>query len=56
MAKAYRAMTDEPEQPDDETPDTEYVDPCISIGDGECWIADADLLIPSDDDALGETD
>jgi len=49
-------MTDEPEQPDDETPDTEYVDPCISIGDGECWIADADLLIPSDDDALGEND
>lgn len=49
-------MTGEPEQPEDEAPETEYVDPCICIGDGECWIADADLLIPSADDAVGETD
>lgn len=49
-------MTNEHEQPEDESSETEYVDPCICIGDGECWIADAELLIPSVDDAVGETD
>jgi len=40
-------MTDEPEQLDDEMPDVEYVDPCVQLGDGECWISDPDALDPA---------
>lgn len=32
----------------------EYVDPCIALGDTACWIADPELLIPTDEDATGD--
>lgn len=41
-------MIDEPEQPDDEElGQVEFVDPCVCLGDGECWVSDPDALDPS---------
>lgn len=35
-------MADEPEQPEG----VEFVDPCITLADGGCWISDPDALDP----------
>jgi hypothetical protein len=40
-------MADEPENPEDELGEVEFVDPCISLNDGECWVSDPDALDPA---------
>lgn len=53
-------MSDEPgqqeqaEEEDAESGPIDFLDPCLALGDGECWIADAELLLPGEDDAEGE--
>lgn len=44
-------MADEPE--DEELGQVEFVDPCVSLSDGDCWVSAPDALDPETECGAG---